>query len=357
MQHRGGSRWNKLKNTMENNRCLLCKYREADKTGSHIIPSFLMKRINGDGQRDHEVGFEIKNGVVDTYFGRDIYEDKRKEITDEDEKLESRTNYDVRDYIFCSECEKYFGKLESAYATSLSLNCIEGKITVNNKVAPGEAILFWCSILWRVSVTEHFGQRLDLELEERLRNALISQNVGNLKMKYALFRCKNYGKQTGRGTFVCADVKGNSALLVIDDFMAVLIFDIGEEKHEVELLDMGFSLIPDSLNDGLKREEISAIPVEIFNGVTASVIRSSVKSMKLPEKFLELHKIFFDNVLPEEMMKEVLNLIQANPCKIGDRYTAKHYALCYKEVLKKHGYIRENEDNTFTVIRNNRRIT
>ena len=45
---------------MENNRCLLCKYREADKTGSHIIPSFLMKRINGDGQRDHEVGFEKK---------------------------------------------------------------------------------------------------------------------------------------------------------------------------------------------------------------------------------------------------------------------------------------------------------
>ncbi len=120
---------------------------------------------------------------------------------------------------------------------------------------------------------------------------------------------------------------------------------------------MGFSLIPDSLNDGLKREEISAIPVEIFNGVTASVIRSSVKSMKLPEKFLELHKVFFGNVLPEEMMKEVLNLIQASPCKIGDQYAAKHYALCYKEVLKKHGYIRENEDNTFTVIRNNRRIT
>ena len=25
-------------------KCLLCRQREADKTGSHIIPSFLMKR-------------------------------------------------------------------------------------------------------------------------------------------------------------------------------------------------------------------------------------------------------------------------------------------------------------------------
>ena len=41
-------------------KCLLCRQREADKTGSHIIPSFLMKRINGDGKRDHEIGFKIK---------------------------------------------------------------------------------------------------------------------------------------------------------------------------------------------------------------------------------------------------------------------------------------------------------
>ena len=60
------------------NKCLLCKQNIADKTGSHIIPSFLMKRINGNGMRDHEIGFVIKKCNVDTYFGRDIYEDERK---------------------------------------------------------------------------------------------------------------------------------------------------------------------------------------------------------------------------------------------------------------------------------------
>ena len=38
------------------NNCLLCQQYEADKTGSHIIPSFLMKRINGEGKRDNEIG-------------------------------------------------------------------------------------------------------------------------------------------------------------------------------------------------------------------------------------------------------------------------------------------------------------
>lgn len=72
-----------------NKECLLCKHYNADKTGSHIIPSFFMKRINGDGKRDHEIGFEIKNGLVDSYFGRDVYEDLRRAITDQEEKMES----------------------------------------------------------------------------------------------------------------------------------------------------------------------------------------------------------------------------------------------------------------------------
>jgi hypothetical protein len=46
-------------------KCLLCKKKEANKTGSHIIPSFLMKRINGGRVRDHEVGFVISvSGVT-----------------------------------------------------------------------------------------------------------------------------------------------------------------------------------------------------------------------------------------------------------------------------------------------------
>lgn len=332
-------------------KCLLCKERNADKTGSHIVPSFIMKRINGDGMRDHEVGFEIRGAIVEPYFGRDIYEDKRREITDLEDKMESRDNYDVSDYLFCTECEKYFGRLESAYAPSLSLCFSEKRTTINNKVSPCDALLFWCSIIWRVSVTGHLGHRLNPELEERLRIALATNNTYDLNVKYALFRCKDYGTIDGRGTSVCMDVNDKTVLLVADDFMLVMVFDIGAEQQEVNLMDIGVSLKPDSLNDGVKPEEISPMPVHIFDYVMQSVMRIAVRSMQLPDKFEGLHKVVFGGGLPEELLTDILYLMQSHPCKMGDRYSVKHYALCYKEVLKKHGCIRENEDDTFTIIR------
>ena len=96
------------------NNCLLCQQHETDKTGSHIIPSFLMKRINGEGKRDNEIGFEIKNGIVETYFGRDIYEDKRKAITDNEEKLYSRENYDIKDVMYFANTVKNISPLLKA---------------------------------------------------------------------------------------------------------------------------------------------------------------------------------------------------------------------------------------------------
>ncbi len=332
-----------------NKECLLCKHYNADKTGSHIIPSFFMKRINGDGKRDHEIGFEIKNGLVDSYFGRDVYEDQRRAITDQEEKMESRENYDVRDFIFCKDCEKYFSTLESTYASSLSLTYKEGRNTINNKVTPSEAMLFWCSLVWRVSVTGHLGHKLYQDYEERLRSALSNNNIEHLGVKYALFRCKDYGKKSVKGTVVCLEIKDNTVLMIVDDYMLVMVFDIADEQHEVVLLDIGLKLVPNKLNDGNKPEEIAPVPVDIFNLIMASVIRVAVKSMNLPKRFSGLHNALFGNSLPNDILNDILKLMQSHKCKLGDRYTIEHYAWCYKEVLKNRGYIIENGDGTLSL--------
>jgi len=42
--------------------CKLCKNKPADKKGSHIVPHFLLKRIEneeGKSERDYEIGFSI----------------------------------------------------------------------------------------------------------------------------------------------------------------------------------------------------------------------------------------------------------------------------------------------------------
>lgn len=332
-------------------KCLLCQNRTADKTGSHIVPSFIMKRINGEGQRDHEVGFAIKGSVVEPYFGRDIYEDKRREITDHKDKMESRVNYDVQDYIFCSECEKYFSKLESAYAPSMQLKFGEKQNTVNKKLTPTDALLFWCSIVWRVSATVHLGLKLSNELEERLRIALATNNTDSLNVKYALFRCKDFGKIDGKGTVACMDVRDKTILLIADDYMLVMVFDIGAGGHKAKLMDMVFNLKPESLNDGSKYEEIAPMPEHVFDMATHSMLHVAARSMHLPDGFAALHRVLTGDDLPDGLLTEMLKVMQSHSCKLGDRYTPEHYAMCYKEVMMKHGYIRDNGDKTFTFIR------
>lgn len=330
------------------NKCLLCQQKEADKTGSHIIPSFLMKRINGDGKRDHEIGFKIRSGIIETYFGRDIYEDKRKKITDYEEKLYSRENYDVKDYIFCKKCEDYFSSLESKYAPCLELQFSKQENTKNKRIPPLDAILFWCSIVWRVSVTRHLGIRLNSNLEERLRIALESNSIDNLNIKYALFRCKDYSKKSKKGTLVCMDIKDKNIVLFVDDFILIMIFDIEEKIHETKLLEIGIKLKIDSLNDGKKIEEIAPIPPEEFSQLMFSIIQITIANMQLPKRFKDLHMEIFKDKLPENILYKILTLTQSS-WKLGDKYTHKHYAWCYKEILIKHGLLRENEDNTFTI--------
>ena len=326
--------------------CLLCQHNEADKTGSHIVPSFLMKRINGGGERDHEVGFEIKDGLVNVYFGRDIYEEKRKVITDNEDKLYSRENLDVRDHVFCKDCERYFSNLESPYAQSLNLNYTEDKLTRNTKVSPSEALLFWCSVVWRVSVTEHLGCRLKPGLEERLRVALETKSVDGLNVKYALFRCKDYSKISGHDTLAYMDVVGNDVVLLVDEYLLVMLFDVEDDVHVVKLLGNKFSLKRNLLNDGIKIEEISLLPPFYFSCLINSILQMLIKNMRLPHKFNEMHKYVFGTKLPEEILNDIITMIH-NTAKLGDKYTVEHYAWCYKEALIKHGLIIDNGDGSY----------
>ena len=329
--------------------CLLCQHNEADKTGSHIIPSFLMKRINGGGERDHEVGFEIKEGLVNVYFGRDIYEEKRKTITDNEDKLYSRENLDVRDHVFCKDCERYFSTLESQYAQSLNLNYTEDKLTRNTKVSPSDALLFWCSVVWRVSVTEHLGCSLKPSLEERLRVALEAKCVDGLNVKYALFRCKDYSKRSGHDTLAYMDLIEDDVVLFVDEYLLIMLFDVEDEMHEVKSSGNKFSLKKDHLNDGIKIEEISPLPSFIFSDLIKSILLMLVKNMNLPHKFHEMHKLVFRTELPEEILNDVITMIH-NTAKLGDKYTVEHYAWCYKEMLIKHGLIIDNGDNSYRIV-------
>lgn len=154
--------------------CMLCRKSPADKTGSHMVPHFLIAKVfsyDGSTNRD-KVMVNVDNlaeGYNEHYFGAQVYGDAisevlGRELTDEEVEEEiQKTNALTLDYVFCKECEDRFSIIESYYADILN-----GKIKDYPLAIP---YLFWISVMWRMSVGK-IGTVLEEKHEENLRKIL-----------------------------------------------------------------------------------------------------------------------------------------------------------------------------------------
>lgn len=321
-------------------KCLLCKHEQANKKGSHIVPSFLMKRINShDGclQRDHEVGFEIRSSEVKTYFGRSIYRDVREEYTDDQSMLESRFNPDMLDHVFCSGCESLFSKLESSYANSIDLKNEPDSLIINNKASGLEAMLFWCSILWRSSVTRHFGNSLHPDFEKKLRRVLLKKSIDSTNLQYALFRCFDYSKRYPGATVAIMESKKDTAILMIDEYLLIMYNGNPAAKKKSTFLGGRAQFTPSQevvFNNGIDKERISCMPEEVFDQILLSICFYAASQMDIRGKFNRLHSRLFGVPAPPEIIEEIID--EMRKAKLGDIYTIPNYATAFKNVIDRH---------------------
>ena len=155
-------------------KCALCREREADKTGSHMVPHMLIARTfsyDGSPHRDKVVVEvdHLSTGEKERYFGHHVYDDTVNELIGRsfsDEEMEAEANKRnalTRDHMFCSDCEKRFGTIESFYA-----DILDGKAHNYPTQIP---YLFWMSVAWRMSVGG-MGMKMKPEHEEKLRRIL-----------------------------------------------------------------------------------------------------------------------------------------------------------------------------------------
>lgn len=315
-------------------KCLLCQQREATKKGSHIVPSFFMKRINsidGCNERDHELGFSIGLGTIKTYFGRDVYEDRRREYTDVESRMEDRTNLDTMDNVFCPECEKLFSKYESKYSQTYNLP-FDKDLVENTKVSGQEAALFWYGVIWRLSATKHYGVKLNADFEEKLRQMVLSEDTSGSDIYYALHYCKNYGKDNP--TFAIFDCSGNVALLIVDEFMAVVFKGEDATQSEEVLWGMNFKCDVANLNNGIKTEKIGLFPIEIYRQINSLVLHLILKRIDFRGKFNAMHKQLFKQDMPNKIYEEIMQEVQK--AKLADRFTVHNYAMAMKRVFQAH---------------------
>ena len=315
-------------------KCLLCQERESTKKGSHIVPSFFMKRINsiyGCNERDHELGFSIGLGTVETYFGRDVYEDRRREYTDDESKIEDRTNLDTMDNVFCPKCEKLFSKYESKYSQTYNLP-FEKDLVENTKVTGQEAALFWYGVIWRLSATKQHGISLNADFEEKLRQMVLSEDTSNSDIYYALHYCKDYGKDNP--TFAMFDCKGNVAMLIVDEFQIVLFNGEESTQNDEELWGVNYKCDVSKLNNGSKPERIGLFPTQIFWQINTLVLHFLVKRIDFRGKFNAFHQKLFRRDMPDFFFDEVMEEVWK--AKLADMYTAPNYAQAMKTVILSH---------------------
>jgi hypothetical protein len=172
-------------------KCHLCQTKDADKTGSHIIPYFLIKRaINDDGKttRDYEVSFEIATTtLVNQFFGRNVSPDRienllGREITQKE--IEQNTSHWTRDNILCSACEKRLQIIETAFSEKI-YSRKEAIFKPKSQIANlaycddhgGDSLImraFFLSIIWRISIVRLYKVALEQSVESKLRELLNS---------------------------------------------------------------------------------------------------------------------------------------------------------------------------------------
>lgn len=315
-------------------KCLLCHEREATTKGSHIIPSFFMKRVNSIdrcNKRDHELGFSIGLGTIESYFGREIYEDKRRKYTDDESRMEDRTNLDIKDHVFCPVCEDLFSKYESKYSQTYNL-LFNKDLVKNTKVNGAEAALFWYGVIWRASVTKQFNVKLNSDFEEKLRRMLLSEDVSGSDIYYALHFCKDYGRDNP--TFALFDCKGDVAMLIVDEFMIEFFNGEAAAQSDEVLWGMNFKCDVPKLNDGSKPEKIGLFPVGVYRNINNLVMYQLLKRIDFRGRFNAMHKQLFGRDMPDFFYEEVMKEVQK--AKLADTYTVPNYAQAVKRVIQSH---------------------
>lgn len=328
------------------NKCKLCNKAIADKTNSHIIPSFIICRnasSDGSGKRNHELVYTLSTSTS-AYTGNEVpmnvFERNFDDLSDERIEKELKHNTLSKDYILCSSCEKALADyLETPYASDKA----DGKT----------AYFFWMSVIWRINrfdlLTNNIPQFMISELRKSL-SLFLQAKKSKLKFdkfrqsypfNYRILKCPGFSNN-GDGSFYAEYDKSNKiySLTLGDTF---LCFDFNSKSLPKEYhyfgIEREFCLAP--LNNGEKQEEARTVSKQCFN-IAYQGIRDKLKFFyinneinKIYEFWEELGRLYrMPSLEPSSpFIKRCIENIHSDEKKIGERYTDKNFAKSFAAAL------------------------
>ena len=334
--------------------CKLCKKKIADKTGSHIIPHFLLKNIDneiGKTGRNKELGFSIGELETTSYFGQSVLPEKLNEIYGElsDEEIAKNTIPLIVDHCFCSECESKLSEIENQYAKTLVNKGIESKIT------PEISLLFWITILWRVSNSKKLGLILKDKEEELLRRILnkylklkivdidlesIKKDIECQNLSYRLIRCSDYSEKEATHLF-CHPFHKMPYSIVIGEYVLFFYFKKGQVDNLIQSF-FGFEnvLKGTSINTVLKGENKIIFDEKTFKTCLENLINFFTINIFKNYDWLfdKAHKKMGGEgtQMPIKLKESIINRLISDEKHLGRKYTFESLVIAIIEEMKKY---------------------
>jgi len=338
-------------------KCLLCNDKEADKKGSHIVPHFLLKRIEnieGKSGRDYELGFYIEEFDTQSYFGRSVQKQELDEIYGElsDEEIEKNKHPLIVDYFFCSDCEKKLSVIESEYAKTLNK---VGESNYESGVSTEIGLLFWMSVIWRMSINKKSGVRLTKGENETLRRILnrslknsideidimqIQESKDLKKIAYKLIRCPKYSYEFPTTLFFHPEFRKPYSIL-IDEYILLFSFknnfDNYKSKNFFGLKDEIKSAPTNSINTN---ETIKTIPKETLKTINDGVVdkMKTIRISNIDEYLSKVHVAMGGEgkYTPKEVRNEIMEELTSAEKTLGRKYNIKDLRDSTYKVIKKY---------------------
>ena len=334
--------------------CMLCNENPADKKGSHIVPHFLLKRIHnepGQSGRDKEIGFVIKEGYTNSYFGRAVQPEKLEKIYGEitEELIENNETGWIVDNYFCSNCESNIAVIESEYAKTIESNT---EINANyiSLNTPFIGFLFWISILWRLSIQEKSGFKLKLKEERKLNRILkhhLKPSIKDIKpdgkdydlndIGYKLLRAPNFSNEHNTWLHWSVFFKRPYSL-IIDEYLLFVYFKKNHlngiimdfydtEKHKQKAV----------FNTPFKTEYVYGLPYKSYEETSNNIIAFlSDKRIKSLGNTLDLlhQKIGGEGKQMHPRLKEeIIKRIANSNVELGNKQTIENQNKIIVETL------------------------
>lgn len=337
--------------------------KKANKKGSHVIPHFLIKSMVNDNQnekeRDKEVSFKMESNFSGLYFGRGVLPDKIQEILRRDlteEEVETIENHYVVDYFLCEQCEKRLSVIEAYYSEKSKSFTEKGKLRTN-KVESHVALLFWYSILWRISVTGTLGLELKGKEEKRVRHLLnlcLSDNKKKLlensvqaanlidKHSYVILQHELVEGQVNKNFYVAHPVHKMPYCLLVNDFV---IFFYMKSSHFRSVEQSFFSyekyikkelLNPCGENETiyiLTEEEHEKAGQKMLSFKTDSWIRNWVKVIE--ETLLQIDPKMPGHLINQIKKEVITEMIQDESISLGEKYSKENFIKTFWKVVQR----------------------